>query len=156
MQNTNLKYQTLILLLLSLCSVSSFAGVIASNTWIRQVPPVAENTAAYFTLKNKTEKDIRIIGMTTDIAKSATMHDMVIKDEMTSMVAIKSLLIPVGETIEFIPGAKHLMLINLTSKLIENQSIDITFEFEDGTKQIIPMIVRKLAPKLNSDAHHHH
>ena len=73
---------------MSLYSISALADVIVSNAWIRQVPPVATNTAAYFSLTNKTESDIHIVNVTTDVAESVTMHDMLIENDMTRMVAI--------------------------------------------------------------------
>ncbi len=63
-----------------------------------------------------------------------------------SMVAVDTVSIPKGETVSFMPGGLHLMLIDLVSPLEEGQEFDVTLNFETGGEQVIKVKVQDSAP----------
>jgi len=119
---------------------------VIKDGWIRLMPAVATASAAYFTLHNKTDKEMKVVKITTDIAKKASLHDMVMEQDMMSMVAIKELVIPAGETVVFSPGGKHLMLMGLTKKLEKDKDVLVKFYLEKGEVIEVKFRSYKIAP----------
>jgi|GEM_PF-4777008 len=117
-------------------------GVKISGGWIRLTPPVAKNSAAYFVVHNTSTLDIQIIGVSTPVAETATMHNTSIEQSMARMIHLKKLNIPAGGEIEFASGGMHLMLVNLQKQLKANMEIPILFELSTGEKLKTKFIVR--------------
>ena len=140
------------------------ASVDVLDSWIRLTPPVATNSAAYFTLQNNTELPVTVIEVSTAIAEKAAMHDVEIKNSMVRMVHLPKLTIPAGGKVVFAPGGKHLMLINLTKKIEPNQEVIVIFKLDNGDKISSKMQVSRQAPSPSSNpenksaktAEHHH
>ena len=177
----HLNYKYLGLILISICSLSLQAmnedkedatmehtmdhatksSVVVLESWIRLTPPVATNSAAYFTIQNKSDKDVTVVEVSTAIAESSAMHDVEIKNSMVRMVHLPQLIVPAGGNVVFAPGGKHLMLINLTKKLQDNQEVSVIFKLDSGEKIIAKMQVMRQAPsstdnKKDDTAEHQH
>ena len=63
-----------------------------------------------------------------------------------SMVAVDSVAIPKGETVSFMPGGLHVMLIDLVDPLEDGQEFEVTLNFETGGEQVIKVKVQDSAP----------
>jgi copper(I)-binding protein len=140
------------------------ASVDVLDSWIRLTPAVATNSAAYFTLQNNKKTSITVVEVTTEIAETAAMHDVEIKNSMVRMVHLPKLTIPAGGKVVFEPGGKHLMLINLTKKIEPNQEVIVIFMLANGEQISSKMHVSRQAPspsnkpenKSAETAEHHH
>ena len=64
-----------LLLCTLLLSVNSFAASIqVSNEYIRATPPHAKNSAAFLTITNTTDKDIKLVAANSDISERIELH----------------------------------------------------------------------------------
>lgn len=129
-------------------------SISVTKAWVRMTPRVARNSAAYFQLDNHGNKDLTLVDVTTTAAKSATMHETLFEKNMAKMVAIPALTIAAKSSVEFVPGGKHLMLVDLTEPLNENTQIAVTFKFDNGQSLVADLIVKRDADDENQ--HHHH
>lgn len=126
-----------------------------SDGWVRLTPPVVKNAAAYFNLENISDDNLIIIGVQTKIADKALMHQVVSENEMVRMEHMERLKLNPGETQQFSPGGKHLMLINLHQPLREHEMVSFSFLLENGDVIVSEMPVLRQAPS-DEDTHQHH
>ncbi len=63
-----------------------------------------------------------------------------------SMAPVESVALPKGETVSFMPGGLHLMLIDLVEPLEEGQEFELTLDFETGGEHVVKVKVQDSAP----------
>ena len=114
---------------------------------------MAENSAGYFTVANHAKETIKITSVETTVAKHNGLHDMVIVDGAMAMEHMPELVLKAGESIEFRPGGKHLMLIGLVEPLKLDQKVEVIFTLSNGTKQALTMVVKRAAMKKKMKHH---
>ena len=127
------------------------SSIMVMDPWIRSAPPMVKNGAAYFMLHNSTDIDVTVVDVQSSVAKTASMHDVEIEDDLTKMVHLKSLTIPAGKMVNFAPGGKHLMLIDLQEKLKVGSVFSVTFILGNGEK-----ITSEMTVKSGSGNNHQH
>jgi periplasmic copper chaperone A len=88
------------------------------------------NSAAYFTIVNDGGVADTLIGASTDVAKSADMHQTKVENNVAQMMPVAKVEIPAHSTLEFKPGGYHLMLMGLTKDLAAGQTVKLTLQFE--------------------------
>lgn len=89
--------------------------------------------AAYLTITNTSESDDRLIAAASAIAQLVQIHDMVVENDVMSMVHLEEgLPIPSGETVVLEPMSLHLMLISLYESILPGMTFDITLTFEQA------------------------
>ncbi len=122
--------------LLASCNTAPDAAVTDASV---RLPAVKGNPgAAYFTLHGG-EKDRTLVKITSPVVGNAEMHDMKTENGMAMMVPIEGgLPVPKGATISFQSGGKHVMLYNIKPDLKAGDTINLTFEFADGSKETAP------------------
>lgn len=118
-------------------------SIMVMDSWVRLTPPIAKNSAAYFTLHNMSNEAVTVVNVRTKIAESAMMHDVVIEKNMLRMVHLEELIIAPGAQVVFAPGGKHLMLVNLTEQLSAGKEVMIIFILKSGEIITAPMQVMK-------------
>ena len=101
-----------------------------------RLPAVKGNPgAAYFTLHGG-EKNRTLVKITSPAVGSAEMHDMTMENGMAMMAPITGgLPVPKGATVSFQSGGKHVMLFDMKPDLKAGDTIKLTFEFADGSKE---------------------
>lgn len=119
--------------LLAGCDAAPDAAVTEATV---RLPAVKGNPgAAYFTLHGG-EKDRTLVKITSPVVGSAEMHDMKTENGMAMMVPITGgLPVPKGTTVSFQSGGKHVMLFDMKPSLKAGDTINLTFEFADGSKE---------------------
>lgn len=88
------------------------------------------NGAVFFTIKNVSGTDDRLLQARSEIASVVEIHKTNMVDGVMVMEKQPFVLIPSGEQIEFKPGDLHLMLIGLTDNLNAGDEFLVTLEFE--------------------------
>ena len=131
---------SLAMVMLSIGSTSVLADshgkkVMAMEAWVRAVPPSAKNSAAYMMLKNSMGKDVTLVEVSTEVAKTVEIHEVVKSGGMMEMRPLKGgLTIPAGKSVMLQPGGFHIMMIDLTQKLMEGHKVSLTLKFSDGSQ----------------------
>ena len=109
-------------------------GLTISNARL-MLPPVAGNPAAiYFDLKNVGTRAVAVRRADVADAKSASMHDMMEYDREMTMADMGPLTVPVGQTVKFEPGGKHVMVFDLSPEVKAGGTTEMTLTVAGGDK----------------------
>jgi copper(I)-binding protein len=118
--------------------------------WARAMPLMEEeggagtNSAVYFLLRNQGGETDRLTGGETHAAAAVQIHESRIVDDVTSMRRVDGLDIPAGDAVELRPGGVHIMLVGLTSSLVEGEEINLTLHFRRSGDLVVTLPVRLL------------
>jgi periplasmic copper chaperone A len=129
-----MKYAALIIVcavLATACSDTD-APLVATDISIARPLPGTRMTAGYLTLTNNTSEQITITEVTSPEFHAVQMHESVIADGIVRMRALDQVTIPPGDSVDFEPGARHLMLIQPTG-----ETNNITLEFIAGEAVVL-------------------
>ena len=132
-------------------------NISVDHPWSKPTPPISEYGVAYFNVSNNGKSDdillkIKIPG---DIAKSASIHDVIDDGEMMRMREVTDgKKIPQGSAVKFQPGGSHIMLEGLTKPLTLDDKFMIELVFAKAGTVPVEIWVEE-APQ-QSDQHHKH
>jgi periplasmic copper chaperone A len=123
-----------------------------TNAWIREVAPVATDTAAYMKIRNLSQTPVQLVGGSSTIAGKVepmvTTKQIRNGHEVLGMEPVTGLAIPGGGTLELKPGGDHLMIMGLLSHPKEGDQVRLTLKFSPGDQQIdLQIPVSKEPPK---------
>ena len=121
----------LLLSIIAGCSPNE-APLVASDVVINAPPPGMKMSAGYLTLHNNTSEPITITRVSSPQFGSVEMHETVIRDGISRMVALDEVSIPAGQSVDFEPGAKHLMLMRPAGELTS-----VALEFYSGPNLLL-------------------
>ncbi len=110
---------------------------IFSDPWARPAP-AGGNSAIYLTLHNPTERTVRLVAASTQVAQATELHETV-KDAngvMRMEPRTEGFAVAPGETLELAPGGKHIMLLNLQQPLEVGRVLSLTVTLEDDRGQV--------------------
>lgn len=127
-----------------------------SNIYAKPTPPNIKNTAIFLDIKNSSDKDIKLIKVSSSSAQSSELHTHKHIDEMMKMVKIDEILIPAKSHISLSPGGPHIMLINVKKPINEGDSVDATFEFDNGQNLLLKDIIAKKIKQTHDHEHKEH
>jgi copper(I)-binding protein len=103
-----------------------------TGAWVRAAGAGTES-AAYFTIVNSKSAQDELVGVSTDVAQSADVHQTSTDASgMTGMQPVPSLDIPGGGTVAFAPGGYHVMLTNLKTALAVGDQVRLTLTFQNA------------------------
>ena len=94
----------------------------------------SETSAAYMTITNNGDEDDTLVEVQADFANVTELHETTIEDDVAQMRMVGEFEIPAGETIELAPAGKHVMLMDLQSDLVMDESVELTLIFESGRR----------------------
>ena len=109
-------------------------NIVVSNAWVRVMPPSQPNTAAYMTIKNKSDKEIVLQSVSTKAAEISELHQMSHLDGVMNMQQVDQIVIPAKNKVVLQPGGWHIMLIHLIKPLKKGESVPILLNFRDGQR----------------------
>jgi len=115
--------------------------VLVTNPYVRAVPAVMQNSAAFMTLKNTGTNDHAVVSAVSDAAKVVELHTHVQDGEVMRMRQVDQISIQAGDTTVLEPGGLHVMLLGLTSPLGIGSNVEVNLTFSDGsTKSVVAPI----------------
>jgi copper(I)-binding protein len=104
------------------------AGITCEQVWARPTAGAGTTGAAYFTLTNNGPPD-ELVGASTPVAASASVHETTDDHGVMRMRPVASLPLAPGKPVLFRPGSYHLMLIGLKAPLKVGDSFPVTLSF---------------------------
>jgi copper(I)-binding protein len=113
--------------------MSGMPGMSASET----------NSAVYFVIVNDGGEADTLIGVVSEIANSAEIHETRIENDVAQMIPVSRLDIPAHGRVEFKPSGYHVMLVGLTQDLKEGDSLKLTLQFEKSGAITIDVPIRQ-------------
>lgn len=140
---------------LSIASIAAVFGadVEIEGAYARASIPNVPNSAAFFVIKNNSDKDIAITSANSDIAEKNELHTHIKENEMMKMMKIEKLVVPAKSSLELKSGGDHVMLIGLKKELKAGDEISLELSFSDGDKKSIKVPVKDLASTMHKMQH---
>ena len=129
------------------------ATVTVSDAWVRVTVPGQKVSGAYMQIQS--DVDARLISVSSPVVPQVEVHEMKMDGDVMRMRALKSVVLPKGQTVALEPGGFHLMLFNLKKPIVAGDMIPMTLVVEsDGKKQSIE--VKAEARGMDGGMQHHH
>lgn len=140
---------------LSILSIAVVFGadVEIDGAYARASIPNVPNSAAFFVIKNNSDKDIAITSANSDIAEKNELHTHIKENQMLKMMKIEKLVVPAKSSLELKSGGDHVMLIGLKKELKAGDEINLELSFSDGDKKNIKVPVKDLASTMHKMQH---
>ncbi|MFH5831490.1 copper chaperone PCu(A)C [Halalkalibaculum sp. DA3122] len=113
------------------------------GAWARPANPGMMG-GAYLTVANGTKQADTLIGITTDIADTAEIHESYSRyDGISGMRPAGPLPIKAGSVLEMKPGAFHIMLMEVNKTLAAGDSISATLHFSRSGSLNVQIPIRQ-------------
>ena len=140
---------------LSIVSIAAVFGadVEIEGAYARASIPNVPNSAAFFVIKNNSDKDIAITSANSDIAEKNELHTHIKENQMMKMMKIEKLVVPAKSSLELKSGGDHVMLMGLKKELKVGDEINLELSFSDGDKKSIKVPVKDLASTMHKMQH---
>ena len=140
---------------LSIASIAAVFGadVEIEGAYARASIPNVPNSAAFFVIKNNSDKDIAITSANSDIAEKNELHTHIKENQMLKMMKIEKLVVPAKSSLELKSGGDHVMLMGLKKELKVGDEINLELSFSDGDKKSIKVPVKDLASTMHKMQH---
>ena len=140
---------------LSIASIAAVFGadVEIEGAYARASIPNVPNSAAFFVIKNNSDKDIAITSANSDIAEKNELHTHIKENQMLKMIKIEKLVVPAKSSLELKSGGDHVMLMGLKKELKAGDEISLELSFSDGDKKSIKVPVKDLASTMHKMQH---
>ena len=129
------------------------ADIEIERAYARASIPNVPNSAAFFVIKNNSDKDIAITSANSDIAEKNELHTHIKENKMMKMMKIEKLVVPAKSSLELKSGGDHVMLMGLKKELKAGDEINLELSFSDGDKKSIKVPVKDLASTMHKMQH---
>jgi len=114
-----------------------------TDAWVLEPNPARAIGAGFMTIENTGDEAVTITGASSKAAEVVEIHEMKMEDGMMKMRMLKSLEVPAHGKVTLEPGGLHLMLIRLTGKLVEGDTVTIELALAGGDTIEVTAPVRK-------------
>jgi copper(I)-binding protein len=128
-------------LLLNACRPDA-APIVIENARSPAPPPGAAVAAVYLDVESR--RDDVLVAVQTPLAQRAEMHTTIMDDGMMLMRPSPTVALPAGETVQFAPGALHIMLSDLREQPAAGSSFPLMLTFQRAGE--VEVQVRVYAP----------
>jgi periplasmic copper chaperone A len=120
--------------------------LVVENAWVRKVPGV-DSAAAYFVLKNTSEKPVTVVSVRSSVAAHAMMHETTVVDGQSRMRMREKIVIEAGKSVAFAPEGLHVMLSGFTKEVAVGDTVRLFLQVEGGHPLSVAALVRPLDAK---------
>lgn len=124
------------------------------DAWVREAPPGVTVLGGYLRLCNHSAVDVTLTSVESEDFGRIEMHETIETESATRMERIKSLAVPAGKCVEFVPGGKHLMLFDPVKPVRDGDFVTLQFVFAPSDSLETRVPVRR--GNNNNKEHHHH
>ncbi|MEQ8506510.1 MAG: copper chaperone PCu(A)C [Rhodospirillales bacterium] len=135
-------------------SATAEQGIAVSGAWARPTIAKMRISAAYFQASLTGEGEDKLVGVKTDIAARAELHEHVMEGTIARMRPVAEVALAAGSPVVFKPGGYHVMLFDLKQALAEGDSFPMSLVFEKaGDVPVTVQVMKKAA--MSHGAHKH-
>lgn len=141
---------TALALALGLAALPAAAGdaklgpIEVKAAWARATPPNAPAGGAFLSVTNTGAATDNLISASSDVAKTVELHTHLAQGDVMRMVAVNSIEVQPGKTVDLAPGGLHVMLIGLKKPLKEGESFPLELTFAQAGKVTVSVDVKAL------------
>ena len=119
-----------------------------SAPWARATPKGASVGGGYMKITNTGTTPDRLIGGSTDVAKSFEVHEMTMEGGVMKMRLVAGgIEIKPGETVTLDPSGYHVMLVGLKKQLKQGDHFKATLEFAKAGKVDVDFTIEGIGAK---------
>ena len=130
------------------------APVALEDAWVRALPPMQPNTAAYLTVQNTSAATIVVNSASASIAGRVEIHTTREVDGMMRMEQLQQVTIGPGQQLAFAPGGMHLMLLDLKRMPVPEEEVELCLQLASGEEACTVATARKAGPASHQHDHH--
>ena len=148
-------YLLLPLFLLELSNAVNAADLTLSEGWV--TAPLTQNAsgvAAFVVISNISQKQISIVGASSDYAKKVQIHRIEHQQGVVKMKPVPSIKVPPNQQITLNADGLHLMLMGLQNMPWDTTDISIQLHLDNGERLTHRFEIRDLNYKAKG--HHYH
>ncbi|WP_350276659.1 copper chaperone PCu(A)C [Kribbella sp. HUAS MG21] len=130
-------------------------GVLVEDAWVRATTGAKDTTmtAAFMSLTNPGDKDVKLTSATSPVAGMVQLHEMAMQDGKTVMREKPGgITIPAGSHTHLSPGADHIMLMSLKHQLTPGDELPLTLTFSDNTTHNLKLPIKTFTEE---EEHYH-
>ncbi len=125
----------------------------AEHPWVRATPPNAPVAGGYFTLRNESTVDDRLLSISSPDAQRVEIHEMREADGAMQMRALSDgVPVAAGAAAELKPGGIHLMFVAPTHPYAAGGTVQATLTFAHSPAQTLAFPVQPLGAMSAPDA----
>lgn len=128
-----------IFLLVAACAPKE--GIEIRDAWIRSAPQ-GGNSALYFVIHNYSADD-ELVGVSTEIADAAEIHESSMVDDVMQMRMLESVPLVSGEDVEFASGGLHVMLVGLKEEAKVGDMVEVVLHFKNSEDIVLHVPVQE-------------
>lgn len=139
------------LLMTGKVAATELSGLAVKEAKVRAVIPGTSNTAGYAVFKNTSDKDIKLVGAKSKIAKRVEFHQHLHQGGLMKMIKLDEVLIPANEQVVFESGGLHIMFLEVDSKMANKKSATVTLLDDKGQSVDVAFSIQSIHEKR----HHH-
>lgn len=127
------------ILLTFLISLEALAAskIEIKEAYVRATPPGGAVTAAFASITNNLDKDVDLLSVEGDFAKTFELHDMDMSGGVMKMRKLSSITIKRHSTIKLKSGGLHIMIFDLKKPLNRDQKYSLKFNFSNKESLLI-------------------
>ncbi len=135
----------------------SAAEIMVMDAYARIGRPGAPTGAVFMMLHNMGAEEDRLIGAKSSIARAAQIHSTEVKDDIVSMRHIEDgVQLDAGAAHEFARGGDHIMLMGLTEKLNDGDTVPLTLIFENAGEVTVDVTIDNARGQPGHGGKHNH
>jgi copper(I)-binding protein len=125
-----------------------------SAPWARATPKGASVGGGYLKITNTGNAPDRLVGGSTDIAKTFEVHEMSMENGVMKMRPVAGgIEIKPGQTVELKPGGYHVMFVGLKKQLMQGEHFKATLDFAKAGKVDVDFSVGGIAAQSSGGDH---
>ncbi|WP_022941887.1 copper chaperone PCu(A)C [Psychromonas hadalis] len=135
---------------LLLTSTLLFSHLISADTFtienahVRATPPHTQNSAAFMLINNHSDKSVKLVAASSDIAARVELHSHTMSDGMMKMRQVDEIVILANDKVELRPGSFHVMFLGLKSPLKAGENVIFKLYFDNGDEIIVDAPIKKI------------
>ena len=124
------------------------------HPWSRATPKGATIGAGYLKITNNGTTPDRLLGGSSEAAKSFELHVMSMENGVMKMRPVEGgIEIKPGETVEFKPESYHVMFVGLKEPLVQGHRVKATLDFAKAGKVAVEFVVESIGARQGNDDH---
>ena len=146
---------TRILAIAAVAGIAAASGALAheyqlrtlriDHPFARATPPGARAGGVFLSVENTGDRTDRLLTVSTPVAGTAELHQMVMDAGVMRMRAVEGLDVKPGDRLVLKPGAYHVMLTDLKRPLHAGESFPLTLGFEKAGSIEVNVEVESMA-----------
>jgi copper(I)-binding protein len=115
------------------------------HPFARATPPGARSGGVFLSVENRGDRTDRLLTVSTPVAGTAELHQMVMDAGVMRMRAVAGLDVKPGDRLVLQPGAYHVMLTDLKRPLHAGETFPMTLGFEKAGTIKVDVEVESMA-----------